>query len=216
MIPDGIEHAVLPTADAFCRRLLGQAKLVSLDDSQIMQQVQNGQIDRFEELVLRYREPLVRVAWSKLGDQTWAEDVVQETFMAVFSARHSYRPELPFRTWLWTILLNLCRRQWKRRMTRPQESAFDVLKPGHSSEPATDDGGLQRLLTTERSEQLMALLDDLPEPQADALRLRFFGGLKFEEIARTMDCSLSGAKRRVQTGLLKLAERLRALEGESS
>jgi RNA polymerase sigma-70 factor (ECF subfamily) len=72
------------------------------------------------------------------------------------------------------------------------------------------------VLATERQTRLAALLDELPEPQADALRLRFFGGLRFEDIARTMDCSLSGAKRRVQTGLIKLAERIRAEEGETS
>lgn len=185
---------------------------MKLDDSEIMQQVQNGRLDLFEELVHRYQEPLVRVAWSKLGDRAWAEDVVQETLLAVFTARHSYRTDLPFRTWLWTILLNLCRRQWKRRAKGPQESTFSGQHPRHVPEPITCEGGLQNVLLAERRELLAALLDELPEPQADALRLRFFGGLKFEEIARTMDCSLSGAKRRVQNGLLKLAERLRAEE----
>ena len=41
----------------------------------------------------------------------------------------------------------------------------------------------------------------LPDVQADALRLRFFAGLKFHEIADTMSCSLSAAKNRVRTGL---------------
>jgi RNA polymerase sigma-70 factor (ECF subfamily) len=42
--------------------------------------------------------------------------------------------------------------------------------------------------------------------QADALRLRFFGGLKFEEIAGAMQCSLSTAKNRVRWGLERMAE----------
>ena len=46
------------------------------------------------------------------------------------------------------------------------------------------------------------------EPQADALRLRFFGGLKFEELAAAMNSSVSGAKLRVKQGLLRLAELL--------
>ena len=45
--------------------------------------------------------------------------------------------------------------------------------------------------------------------QADALRLRFFGGLTFPEIAAAMGCSEPGAKNRVKSGLLKLAEWLR-------
>ena len=69
---------------------------------------------------------------------------------------------------------------------------------------------LDQLLWTERQEQLRDALDRLPEVQADALRLRFFGGLKFEEIAAAMECSLNGAKMRVKHGLLKLAELLPA------
>ena len=53
------------------------------------------------------------------------------------------------------------------------------------------------------------MLNELPEPQGDALRLRFFGGLKFSEIAEAMNSSVSGAKRRVQNGLLALAEKLK-------
>jgi RNA polymerase sigma-70 factor (ECF subfamily) len=50
------------------------------------------------------------------------------------------------------------------------------------------------------------LLAKLPEAQADALRLRFFGGLSFPEMATALGCSESGAKNRVKTGLLTLAK----------
>ena len=53
---------------------------MTLDDAEIMRRVQKGQLELFDELVLRYREPLVRVAQSKLGDRVSAEDTVQETF----------------------------------------------------------------------------------------------------------------------------------------
>ena len=46
--------------------------------------------------------------------------------------------------------------------------------------------------------------------QADAIRLRFFGGLKFQEIADAMDCSLSTAKNRVRWGLTTISEKLEA------
>jgi RNA polymerase sigma-70 factor, ECF subfamily len=185
---------------------------VALDDARIMQQVQQGEFALFDELVHRYREPLVRVACSKLGDPAWAEDAVQETFLAVFAARHTYNPQFAFRTWLWTILLNACRRQLKRRHNRPREFARSPLEATAAAplpEPECHDTGLSRLLLTERREQLAALLDELPEVQADALRLRFYGGLKFSEIAEAMGSSLGAAKVRVKNGLLTLASRLR-------
>jgi RNA polymerase sigma-70 factor (ECF subfamily) len=191
---------------------------VEFDDAQVMRQVQAGDFASFDRIVLRYRGPLLQVAWSKLGNRTWAEDVVQETFLAAFAARHTYRAEFSFRTWLWTILLNLCRKQWKRREERPREFSFSG--PGDQDrpsvpEPACEETGLSRILHIERREQLLELLGRLPEPQADALRLRFFGGLKFSEIAMAMDSSESAAKVRVKHGLQALAHLYRAQEGVS-
>ncbi len=186
---------------------------MAADDATIMQAVQQGDFDQFDVLVERYRLPLIRVAVSKLGDAAWAEDVVQETFLAVFAARRTYNPEFAFRTWLWTILLNLCRRELKKHRRRPRQVADSQWPPGSpariSNEPVEQETGLSRLLQLERREQLNLLLGELPEPQGDALRLRFFGGLKFSEIADAMNSSVSGAKRRVQNGLFALAEKLK-------
>jgi RNA polymerase sigma-70 factor (ECF subfamily) len=189
---------------------------VDLDDARIMQQVQAGDLASFDQLVLRYRGPLLQVAWSKLGNRTWAEDVVQEAFLAAFAARQTYNSDFSFRTWLWTILLNLCRRQWKRHAERPREiSLSGPSGPPGLPELVSPDGGLGQILRAERHEQLQAWLACLPEPQADALRLRFFGGLKFAEIALAMDSSESAAKVRVKHGLESLALLHQAEEGVS-
>jgi RNA polymerase sigma-70 factor (ECF subfamily) len=187
---------------------------MAVDDATIMQAVQRGEFEQFDLLVERYRAPLIRVAASKLGNAAWAEDVVQETFLAVFAARHTFNPNFAFRTWLWTILLNLCRRQLKRHQRQPRQVPHSQLSATGlaSAEPVEWETGLSRLLHLERKEQLAALLNELPESQGDALRLRFFGGLKFSEIAEAMQSSISGAKRRVQTGLLALAEKLKQEE----
>jgi RNA polymerase sigma-70 factor (ECF subfamily) len=152
-------------------------------------------------------DALFRYALLRVRDTATAEDVVQETFLAVFAARHTFNPNFAFRTWLWTILLNLCRRQLKRHQRQPRQVPHSQLSATGlaSAEPVEWETGLSRLLHLERKEQLAALLNELPESQGDALRLRFFGGLKFSEIAEAMQSSISGAKRRVQTGLLALA-----------
>lgn len=180
-------------------------------DRELMARIQAGEVELFDLLVERYRAALVRVAWSKLGNAAWAEDVAQEALLAAYAARMTYNPAFEFRTWLWTILLNLCRRQWQRRERRPQEESCshtaDWARAG-IAEPATPESGLAAALRTERRELLHHALQQLPEPQADALRLRFLGGLPFAEIALTMDSSESAAKQRVRNGLQALAELL--------
>jgi RNA polymerase sigma-70 factor (ECF subfamily) len=186
---------------------------VPLVDADIMEQVQRGRTELFDQLVDRYRDRLLRFAAGKLGDRTRAEDVVQETFLAVFAARHTYDPRFAFSTWIWTILLNLCRREWRgrrREAGRLWSTALSQRRDGLSKVGAvTLETGLSALLQTEQQELLHALLEELPEAEADALRLRFFGGLKFEEIAEAMQSSLSGAKVRVKKGLQRLADRVR-------
>lgn len=186
-------------------------------DEDLMRDVQLGRFESFEELVRRYRGPLLRLSSSQLADPMAAEDVVQEAFLAIFAARNSYRPEAPFRTWLWTIALNLCKKS-ARRAARPASSrrTAESAQLEWSASGSSKTSSLQQLLRTEQNELLRFALEQLPEAQADALRLRFFGELKFEEIAAAMNCSLNGAKMRVKYGLIKLARLLPPPEEQDS
>jgi RNA polymerase sigma-70 factor (ECF subfamily) len=147
-----------------------------------------------------------------MGRQDWAEDVVQETFLCAFKSLHTYNSQYSFRTWLWTILLNQCRRQLKRFSRGVfigswQHDASDEQRRATLAEQLkSEESPSTRMAAQERSELLDTLLAKLPEAQADALRLRFFGGLKFHEIAEAMGCSLSTAKNRVRWGLTRMAE----------
>lgn len=189
-------------------------------DADIMLRVQAGELEQFATLIRRYQPALLRVARSRLGDATWAEDVVQETFLAVYKARHTYDPRRNFRTWLWTILINQChthgqrRSRWLRIFSWPaRDEADDVSLAEAPEEPAGEP--LTQLLAAERAALLEELLNQLSAPQADALRLRFFGDLKFQEIADTLGCSLLTAKNRVRVGLLRLSQLIAAREVRS-
>jgi RNA polymerase sigma-70 factor (ECF subfamily) len=181
-------------------------------DAELVERVRAGETSSFDELVRRYQVALVRVAASRLGRRDWAEDVVQETFLAAFKSCGTYDPRYNFRTWLWTILLNQCHNHYQRRQRRAaheplvqdNESTRDAARASDGQSP------LATLLAKERSEQLESLLRELTVVQADALRQRFFGGLKFHEIAETMQCSLNTAKNRVRLGLVRMAELLEA------
>ncbi len=191
---------------------------MSVEDRELMQRVQQGEFRCFDALVERYRPALLRVASGMLCDQGLAEDVVQETFLSVFAARQTFNPAFHFRTWLWTILLNFCRRHRARQVRRPQQVVQSALAKGQGPQVVdaeTPETALAGLLERERSEQLQRLLNDLPDVQADAIRLRFFAGLTYHEIGQSMGVSLGGAKLRVRTGLAKLSQQLRG-DKESS
>lgn len=177
-----------------------------------MRRAKRGDRAAFGLLVERYQGALARVAQSRLGDAEAADDVVQETFFAAFKSKHTYNEQYAFRTWLWTILLNQCRRHAGRIARAPRQQSLDRPADADSIDGAATEAAdpqpaaLSLLLARERREQLDALLAKLTDVQADALRLRFFGGLQFQEIAACMECSLPTAKLRVRCGLLKLSQ----------
>jgi RNA polymerase sigma-70 factor (ECF subfamily) len=201
---------VFDPADSFARAAEEPGGIAPLSDAALMSRVQRGETELFAELVARYQPALRRVARSRLGRSDWAEDVVQETFLAAFKSRATFDARFSFRTWLWTILLHQCHGHYQRRQRSvPLEPLTAECRQEVSQSGASSTGApLSQLLAKERSEQLEFLLGRLTLVQADALRLRFFGELKFHEIADAMQCSLNTAKNRVRTGLERMAELL--------
>jgi RNA polymerase sigma-70 factor (ECF subfamily) len=176
-------------------------------DGMLVDAVLAGEREGFAHLVMRYQGPLLKAAVSRLGQRALAEDVVQETFLCALKWLHTYDSRYSFRTWLWTILLNQCSRQGKReaRHAAALEPASAILVTP-ASQTCTERSPLDEVLAREDGRLVQDLLARLPETQADALRLRFFGGLTFPEIATAMKCSESGAKNRVKLGLLQLSK----------
>ena len=172
-----------------------------------MRAVQAGCLDRFANLVGRYQSGLFRFAQSKLRSRTLAEDAVQDAFLAAFRSRASFDASRNFRGWLWTILVNVCHRIEATRVRRKETAlaGHDVTAVGQDAAARLERIEQQRLLTT--------LLDRLPDQQADAVRMRFFGELNYGEIGEVMLCSPATAKSRVRYGLEKMARSLGAKEG---
>lgn len=176
-------------------------------DVEDMRQVKAGQLDRFTGLVSRHQSALFRYASSYFGSRDLAEDAVQETFLALFRGRETFDPSRGFRSWLWSIHLHVCQRsaeqrsRWRRNMSL-RASEIDVTSNlGHPDSHAE---------LAETRTLLANYLDRLPDDQADALRLRFFGELTYDEMADAAGTNPATMKSRVRYGLSKLSEWLKS------
>lgn len=178
------------------------------EDQRTVAAVLAGDRQSFARLVQQYRGPLLHLAKSRLGTEDLAEDAVQDTFIAAFRSLHTYKPEFSFRTWLWTIHLNQCRRHGSRLAKRPRQSTLDASGQPWAQSSA-DLPPEMAAMFVERTNLINSLLLELTDVQADAIRLRFFGQLKYREIAEAMNSSLGAAKQRVKLGLIAIGEQLR-------
>src|SRR5262245_35975875 len=75
-------------------------------DEQLMMEFQEGSKDAFTELFKRYRDPIYGFFRRRLQEAARAEELAQETFLALLRAAARYQPKALFRTYLYSIAMN--------------------------------------------------------------------------------------------------------------
>jgi RNA polymerase sigma factor (sigma-70 family) len=147
-------------------------------DARLVRLVREGHVDAFEEIVCRYRAPLVAYAAGIVSDHD-AEDVVQEALTRAHSALSGSRGEMRLRPWLFTIVRN---------------GALNALRdePLHAPLDESHDGVPQPPEVAAQREELAALtarVRGLPHPQREALVKRELEGRSHAEIAALLGLS---------------------------
>jgi len=174
-------------------------------DAALMLRVKRGDREAFAQLVDKYKQPVINLAWRTLRDLTEAEDLAQNVFVQVFKSARRYEASAKFSTWLFTITRNLCLNEIRRRARHPAESldqthAESDEQPLHQIEDNGVPSAPQQLLQGELEEKIGEALADLPENQRTALLLCRQEDLSYEEIAKVLGCSLSATKSLIHRG----------------
>src|ERR1700741_3012175 len=90
---------------------------MSSTDEELVARSQSGDMDSFNQLVMRWERPIYALAYRTIGREEDARDVCQETFLRAFRALKGFKGQAKFSSWLYRIALNLCR-DWIRRERR--------------------------------------------------------------------------------------------------
>jgi RNA polymerase sigma-70 factor (ECF subfamily) len=177
----------------------------SLSDEELMLRVQQEDVEAYREITRRYLKRIYAVARRILPHDYDADDVVQDTFLKVWSHRDSWSPGAArFTTWLHRIVINRCI-DYRRR---PMDSSLDETEEPADERPDSDQAIFQK--------QLHAALNNarkrLPPGQQVALALYYNQGLTGAEVGAVMGLSQSAAE-----GLLKRArQQLRSVFAKSA
>src|ERR1700745_990694 len=103
-------------------------------DAALMLRVKQGDMGAFEQLVDKYKQPVINVVFRMLRDATEAEDLAQNVFVQVYKSASRYEVSSKFSTWLFTIARNLCLNEIRRRSRHPTES-MDASHPENEEQP---------------------------------------------------------------------------------
>lgn len=173
----------------------------TLPDEELMLQVREGVSEMLTVLFDRYQVPLFNFYRRLTGDRVTSEDLVQDVFFRILKYRRSYRPGTPFRAWIYQIARN-ARIDYARK--HPQSVEFDTEMSPAISDPDAADAEQQTAL-------LHRALMQLPAEKREVLLLSRFQEMKYEDIARTLECEVGTVKVRVHRALRELRDRFEKL-----
>jgi len=158
-------------------------------DEDLMLEFQNGSRDAFEELFARYRQPLYRFFRRRIANDARADDLMQETFLAVIRAKVRYEPRSLVRTYLYGIALKqvMADRRWQAR--RPVTLLSD-------QEPGTPQ--------SDAPIWVKQALTKLEEMDREILMLREYEELSYAEIAKLLHLPLNTVRSRLFRARLAL------------
>lgn len=165
--------------------------------------------ERFADLVASQQRRAIRIAYHYLRDAHDADEAVQDAFVKVFTHITSYREELPFEVWFTRILVNGCLDMRKARARRLRW-AVPMTGPGDAPapEPSASESTVEdRLVSNERTREITAAVDQLPDRQRTVFTLCHIGEQSTAEVSQAL--GLSEATVRVH--LFRAIRKLRTL-----
>lgn len=183
-------------------------------DAALMLRVKRGDRAAFEELVEKYKQPVINFIFRTLRDETEAEDLAQNVFLQIYKSRARYQQTAKFSTWMFTIARNLCLNELRRRSRHPAESLEETHvehedQPRQQYEDKQNISPPDKLLHGELARKIEEALADLPENQRTAILLCRQDELSYDEIAEVLGCSLSATKSLIHRGRETLKEKLK-------
>lgn len=177
-----------------------------LNEEQVwLDQARRGDKAAFGKIVEAYQGPVFNLAYRMMGNPGEAEEAAQEAFIRAFTRLDSYNPNHKFSTWMLSITSNYCIDLLRKR--RALLLSIDEPLPPHPALMSDKSKGPEsQLEESEQQEMVQALLAELPADYRQAVVLRYWHELSYEEIAEMMDTSVSAIKSRLFRARRQLAE----------
>jgi RNA polymerase sigma-70 factor (ECF subfamily) len=156
------------------------------DDLDLVHGTLGGRREDFVVLVERHQRSLQRFVEQQVGDRSAADEIVQMSFVQAYTRLASFRAQASFKTWLYSVAMNLCRDRARSEKRRASVAVEDALEMVPSTQPT-----LEEVVVGATVQRRVAAL---PDRQRSVLSLRIWGDLSFRDIGALLGISENSAK----------------------
>lgn len=177
-----------------------------------MRSVRNGDVAKLATLYTRHQRPLFNFFLRLTSSRPVAEDLVHDVFTRILKYRTSYGEQELFTPWMYRIARNAHIEHSKRRRLEIVPADPENLREPVSAEPGPAD----QVEHDQNIALLRRALSQLPDDKREILVLSRFQNLRYEEIARILDCEVGAVKVRVYRAVRQLEQIYNRLAGEKA
>lgn len=177
-----------------------------LTDEELMLAYGAGEASAFETLYSRHRGPLFRFMLHQVRDHGTAEELYQDVWQRVITARARYQPDARFSTWLFQIAHNRITDHWRALQHRPPAPPDAEQRTSREADPETPE---RQLSAFEERRRLQLALEELPADQREVVLLRLEQELSLEQIGQITGVGRETVKSRLRYAIDKLRLRLK-------
>ena len=178
-----------------------------VNDDDLFLMFREGQVEAFDVLFDRHYISVYNFARTMLREAGAAEEVLQETFLAVARAAKTYEPRGTFRTWLLRIVRNRCLNRLEAERARREVIVDDpagiVLRY-----PSPGPSPVERASANEQVDRVRRAIGALPDRQREAIALYAFEEMTYQQIADVLGLPINTVKTLIYRARAGLAESL--------
>ena len=170
-------------------------------DAALIKKAKNGDISAFEDLIDRHQQKVFNIAYRMCGNYDDASDMAQEALIKAYLNFDKFDGKSQFSTWLYRVTTNSCLDQIKKNKKIPLTSLDSEIETNEGSTVREIESRgktpEQELESKELSKEINECIKQLPAKHRTVIILRDINGMAYEEIAKTLNCSVGTVKSRV-------------------
>ena len=182
------------------------------EDHQLMRSVRGGDVGKLATLYSRHQRPLFNFVLRLTSSRPVSEDLVQDVFTRILKYRTSYGDQEHFTPWMYRIARNAHIEHARKHRLEIVAADPELQREPMSLEPGPE----QRAEYGQNVALLRRALALLPEDKREVLVLSRFQNLRYEEIARILECEVGAVKVRVYRAVRQLEQIYNELAGEKA